>query len=125
MSLKSSFSKRGNKNPMFGRRHSPETRDKMRRNGKNHFPRGSKHPNWKGGVTEAKKIIMGSSEYKLWRRAVKERDGFKCLWCGSEENLHADHIKPFRDYPELRFAIDNGRTLCHDCHKTTDSYGRN
>lgn len=109
---------------MFGKKHKEATRLKIRKNGKNFFPKGDKHPGWKGGITPLKKLIMGSSEYKLWRRSVKERDGYKCIWCGSSKDLHADHIKPFKDYPELRFAIDNGRTLCLKCHKTTDSYGK-
>ena len=63
-------------------------------------------------------------EYKLWRKAVFERDNYTCIWCGYKGNkLQADHIKPFADYPELRFAIDNGRALCVDCHKKTRTWG--
>src|SRR3990167_3034512 len=85
---------------------------------------GKNNPNWKGGVTVKIRGLRRSYEYKLWRRAVLERDGHTCIWCGSCTRLQADHIKSFSRYPELRFAIDNGRTLCEPCHKTTKTYGK-
>jgi 5-methylcytosine-specific restriction endonuclease McrA len=88
-----------------------------------HTYRGDKNPNWKGGITPINQKIRKSLEYKLWRMSVYERDSFQCIWCGSKKEIHADHIKRFSDYPELRFAIDNGRTLCKVCHMTTDTWG--
>lgn len=85
--------------------------------------KGEGSPLWKGGVTPINKLIRCSAEYRLWREAVFVRDNFTCVWCGVKgSKLNADHIKPFAYYPELRFAIDNGRTLCIDCHKKTDTY---
>jgi ribosomal protein S27AE len=84
---------------------------------------GSKSPTWKGGITPINKKIRNSTEYKLWREAVFKRDNWTCVWCGATGNIQADHIKRFSDFPELRFAIDNGRTLCIPCHKKTDTYG--
>jgi hypothetical protein len=83
---------------------------------------------WKGGITKINTSIRNSLEYRLWREAVFKRDNYTCIWCGARSKkgkkviLNADHIKPFALYPELRFAIDNGRTLCKECHKKTDSY---
>lgn len=85
--------------------------------------KGDKSHLWKGGITKENAKIRNSFEYRLWRKAVFERDNYTCIWClrrGVE--LNADHIKPFAYFPELRFAIDNGRTLCKDCHKKTDTF---
>lgn len=90
--------------------------------------REEKSSNWKGGTTALFKRMRHTLEYRLWRDSVFERDNYTCIWCGSKNGngetiiLNADHIKPFAFFPELRFAIDNGRTLCEDCHKTTDTY---
>lgn len=58
-----------------------------------------------------------------WRLAVLVRDGYCCVFCGSKEDLEADHIKPKFLYPDLKYEVSNGRTLCNPCHKNTPTYG--
>jgi 5-methylcytosine-specific restriction endonuclease McrA len=80
---------------------------------------------WKGGVTPKNHSIRNSTEYKLWRSKVFQRDDYTCQFCGDRgHKLNADHIKPFAYFPELRFDLSNGRTLCVACHRTTDTWGR-
>ncbi len=55
-------------------------------------------------------------EYIKWRKAVFERDNYKCVKCKKKGNLQAHHKKSYSKYPELRFVVDNGMTLCLDCH---------
>lgn len=113
-----------------GKHHSEETKKKLSiaLSGKpritkgvrnpNKAMRGVKNPNWKGGITPRHIIIRNSIESKIWRKAVFERDNYTCVWCGQiGGNLEADHIQTFSEHPELRFAIDNGRTLCVSCHR--------
>lgn len=107
------------------------TRAKMRAshikiNSIKHIPikRGKEHYNWRGGVTSENETIRKSTEYKIWRLAVYQRDGYTCLMCGKVGGkLNVDHIKPFSLYPELRLDINNGRTLCEICHRKTPTYG--
>lgn len=93
------------------------------------IPRGKDMWNWKGGITPINQKIRHSFEYKLWRTSVFERDDYACVLCGAKNGngkavvLNADHIKPFAYFPELRFEISNGRTLCVPCHKMTETYG--
>jgi len=87
--------------------------------------RGANNHSWKGGVTAINSLIRNSVEYKAWRKAVFQRDRYACVIGGKAHGPHiqADHIKRFADYPELRFVVSNGRTLCFDCHKKTPTYG--
>ncbi len=115
-------------------KHTKEAKKKMSEDKKGCLPtagswkkgdnKGEENWNWKGGVSRAYKTGFYSIEYREWRKSVFERDGYVCQKCFKKRGQYitAHHIKSFAKYPELRFEIDNGLTLCEKCHEETDNY---
>jgi hypothetical protein len=64
------------------------------------------------------KDYRATNSYKEWRLSVFNRDNFTCQKCNMVGGkLEAHHIKKFHDFPELRFDVANGITLCRNpCH---------
>ena len=118
---------KGKVSPRKGIKISEETRKKLKESHTGlKCPHNSKqkHWNWKGGITKEIVSIRASANYKNWRIQVFERDEYKCQICFQIGGyLNADHILPFCEYPEKRFDIQNGRTLCKSCHLKTETYG--
>ena len=101
---------------------------------------------WKGGITPLRRKIRTTFEYRLWRSDIFTRDNYTCILCGDHTckgkgqtiQLNADHFpKTFSEIIEQYqiktldeaikcselWNINNGRTLCEDCHKRTPTYG--
>lgn len=117
----------------------------------NYKARGSGSGKWKGGITPIHKSIRHSLEYKLWREAIFKRDNWICQECGMRSSkekyiiLNADHhpitfssilnkliveqglenlLEKALKY-EMFWMVDNGRTLCEDCHRKTPTFAKN
>ena len=80
------------------------------------FKNGGKPWNFKGNKEWENESIRHSLEYTIWRQEVCKRDRWTCRLCGSKKSIIAHHIKLFSKFPELRFSIENGLTLCRPCH---------
>jgi len=120
--------------------HSKETKDKMRltaiRNG-NHPVHNKPHTiEVKLKINEHRKGIKawnyiedryllkddskerGGQLHRDWSKSVKKRDGWKCRIAGENcgGRIEAHHILGWSNFPELRYKINNGITLCHAHH---------
>ena len=88
------------------------------------WPRGEKNYKWIKDRTQLCRINKQgerrTSAYFYWRKSVWERDNYKCkianLDC--DGRIEAHHILGWSLYPELRYEINNGITLCHAHHPT-------
>jgi 5-methylcytosine-specific restriction endonuclease McrA len=99
--------------------------------------RGDKWYTYKGGITPLRNQIYNSYKYRQWISDVLLKDNYMCE-CGKVGGrLCAHHIKSFStilqenkiktleeafNCSEL-WNINNGRTLCYECHRKTDNYG--
>lgn len=103
------------------------------------WAKGKNNVNWAGGISTLQELIRGSVPYREWQRFVAIRDNYTCQIClkSCSGDMNIDHIKPVStilrenkiytieqalSYEEL-WDTTNGRVLCIECHKKTDTYG--
>mgnify|MGYP001560493491 CR=1 FL=1 len=122
-----------------GKPHSEETKRKMSVSARKPKPhlRGEKSHFWKGGRSDLYKRIKQSYQHRNWVRKILKRDNYLCYDCGTHKELQIHHIKQIAlilDENNIETVDDainckelwetkNGKTLCHKCHKLTDTYG--
>lgn len=94
-------------------------------------------PSWKGGIAKLNSLIRMLPENRVWIKNCMKRDSYKCVECLSNTKIQVHHLKPFASILkenfidsldkarlcELLWDINNGKTLCLECHKLTDNYG--
>ena len=88
---------------------------------------GENHPNYNPNITdEEREIKRNYAEYKDFIRGVYERDNYTCQCCGKRGyKLNAHHIYGYAEHKDLRIDLNNGVTLCEECHKKYHKiYGR-
>lgn len=105
------------KHGMRGFKRSPESIERYRQS-----KLGPKNPAWKGGLRKLPKRRPNSTY--VWRKLVLQKDNYTCQRCGKVGgNLHADHKLPYNLFPEYRDDVDNGQTLCIQCHRKSPTWG--
>lgn len=83
--------------------------------------KGQGSPFWKGGINGENDTLRHRREYKEWRTAVYERDDYTCQCCEVRGGrLNAHHLNQFADYPDFRYDVNNGITLCVKCHDSIE-----
>ena len=140
----------GSNHPMFGRKHTKESREKISLGTKEAWDSGVVYteeylknqglaqekaakirPNYRGGVSPERVRIRSNGLYFRWKKAVHERDGYRCQSCSSTDGpFHAHHKIKFStilnnhgitEYEQATaceelWDVSNGQTLCKKCH---------
>lgn len=67
-------------------------------------------------ISELGESWRRKSHYRKWRRDVLKRDNYSCKLCCSKNKLVSHHILEAKEFPEKRYDLNNGITLCKTCH---------
>lgn len=80
---------------------------------------GENNYNWKGGTYDREREKWNATyTAKKWRKDVLKRDNHTCRCCGQKQGkLNVHHLNGYGWCVEQRADVDNGATLCEDCHK--------
>ncbi len=79
--------------------------------------RGEKNHMWKGGVSLNRKRAKEPFMVGEWRQQVIERDNSTCTICGKFCMYPQTHHILFATFfPKLEYDVNNGKTVCYDCH---------
>lgn len=90
------------------------------------YVQGEKSYRWNPNLSDEDRLrLRKSPEYSKWRNDVISRDDKKCLKCGVNENLVAHHIINHLENLDKSLDVDNGLTLCNDCHISFHSRYKN
>ena len=85
--------------------------------------RGENSPHWNHELTNEDRENSSNRNRdpntRLWVKAVLDRDNHTCQCCNSRRSLTliAHHIDSWKEFKSDRFNVDNGVTLCENCHK--------
>ena len=84
------------------------------------MPKGELHWSYKIDRTTLKQSEYKWQDYRYrcWSLGVKNRDNWKCRITNNDckGRLESHHILDWKNFPELRYEINNGITLCHAHH---------
>lgn len=110
---------------LYGLERANQIKEKQRnaKLGKKGFQKGfKKEEHWKW-IADREKVKKSEKKhldglYREWMNSVKKRDNWKCRISNDscKGKLESHHIYDWKNFPKLRYQINNGITLCHAHH---------
>ena len=82
---------------------------------------GASSRHWRGGMKKEREWWLTYDGGRKWRTACKQLDEYTCQICNTKfsrhtKGLNVHHCLSFASYPEYRSLIENGTTVCSQCH---------